>query len=1015
MMNDNNIKDYEEFLPKRDRPMTYKTKSYIIYALLSVVIVTLSILLVIFIRRKPIIPVSNNSFNFAETRVVTNQITSLAGEKKDIILEFYKNDGYFVDYELKNLNIVVENFTNSVEITEIHRGKISVQISSTKPDNYTLYININSVRLSTVINYLVKPGLPSSYNIFNFNKLSYSGVPYVYYMDLYDAYGNNIISNNSFIGCYNLDYTFRLVNEQFYSNNTKYSIENYNGTQVYAFYITYKVLTETFNFPFQISYVRENIQYNITQNASYITNLYRMIDVKNTQISFSDNSNFQIQLFDGNGIPIDFRKETEISITGDGMGCGQFSQVLTQSNLKYVDQNGSIVVKGEVLAPLYTSCQYYYIISFIDSVNLSNVIYYYKEIEIFEDLYKKNVTKLYDSIYFVLNDFSRVDLATYLRSIVDGGDLFFDYTNEIRANPDKMNAALYIVLTRIFINCRVLYYKVMDKVTLYGDIYVLNNKYQTISYASATGKEFKKVKVIVNDSNNRYYTIFIYLNENFSPLITGPEGHLEAFYFSSENVYTRLVMEETSLNFLLRISRESKVIYSNTNKVLELIQVINPSMLTNTDKLIEKIKNTLGMDIVQKYEAAVAFNKNRYFDFDVNQRLTKEYLFAAVSFVSLNTFYNKLRFLSVDLDSIKLGSARGTIDMMSPQGNLGSFNLTDKRVYESKVYCLNLETNSIVSFYTYFYFTNFNLIINSSGNFTKEFIFIPEISDGRKNNTALIQEYYQQSFNIAHEYLASKFIEIRKLYEDRDINPNGPNYDLCRDNSVKNQKILLAKFHSESGFSDQEFNTNVVTALVSKGFITKLVTNEADFYTEIENNKDQYTSVWVIPNNNEPTQSFGDLLVKFYESGKSIFLWGDNDYLYRQSNAFIKKLYGNETYYLIGNYAALNKMKSGDGKTTGTFDKFHPVGRGFVSLNEGHSVCSWNEVMPGFKTFGILNYPPDKPVIFYKEGGAVSGRILVDCGFTKMYTNYFDQNVRRYLTNAACWLGNLENDPEVEN
>jgi len=669
------------------------------------------------------------------------------------------------------------------------------------------------------------------------------------------------------------------------------------------------------------------------------------------------------------------------------------------------------VVQGEVLAPLYASCQYYYIISFIDPVSLSNVIYYYKEIEIFKDIYKKNVTKQYDSIYTVLNDFSRVDLATYLRSIVDGGDLYFDFTNDIRANADKMNSALYIVLTRIFVNCRVLYYKVMDKVTLYGDIYVLNNKYQTISYASATGKEFKKVKVVVNDSNNRYYTIFIYLNENFSPLITGPEGHLEAFYFSSDNVYSRLVMEELSLSFLLRISRENKLIYSDMTKVLELIKIINPSMLVNTDKLIEKIKNTLGIETIQRYEAAVAFNKSRYFDFEV----TKDNVFAAISFVSLNTFYNKLRFLSIDLDSIKLGSARGSIDMMNPQGNTDSFNLTDKRVYESKVYCINLETNSIVSFYTYLYFTNFNFVINSSGNFTKEFIFIPEISDGRKNNTALIQEYYQQSFNIAKEYLANKFIEIRKSFEDRNVNPDGSSYDLCRDNSVKNQKILLAKFYSESGFSDQEFNTNVVNALVTKGFTTKLVTNEADFYTEIENNKDQYTSVWIIPNGVEPSQSFGELLVKFYESGKSVFLWGDNDFFYRQSNAFIKTLLNNETYYLIGNYPALNKMKSGDGKTTGTFDKFHPVGRGFVSLNEGHTVCSWNQAFPDFKTFGMLNYPLDKPVIFYKEGGAVSGRILVDCGFTKMYTQYYDQNVRRYLMNAACWLGNLENEPDVEN
>ena len=157
---------------------------------------------------------------------------------------------------------------------------------------------------------------------------------------------------------------------------------------------------------------------------------------------------------------------------------------------------------------------------------------------------------------------------------------------------------------------------------------------------------------------------------------------------------------------------------------------------------------------------------------------------------------------------------------------------------------------------------------------------------------------------------------------------------------------------------------------------------------------------------------YAEYLMKAYESGKSIFLWGDNDPYYKQVNSFLYKFFKSNEYYLQGNYPGTQKLKSGDGSTIGTFDKFHPVGRGFVELFEGFTICSWNKPFPSFKSFAMQSISESLPFTFYLD---VETRLLLDCGFTKLFDQYFDYNTARYVANAACWLHKLENDADTSN
>ena len=51
-----------------------------------------------------------------------------------------------------------------------------------------------------------------------------------------------------------------------------------------------------------------------------------------------------------------------------------------------------------------------------------------------------------------------------------------------------------------------------------------------------------------------------------------------------------------------------------------------------------------------------------------------------------------------------------------------------------------------------------------------------------------------------------------------------------------------------------------------------------------------------------------------------------------------------------------------------------------------------------------------KPVICYADHNVTSkgGRILVDCGFTKLYCHFDTSGTARYIVNAVVWLLDLD-------
>jgi len=89
---------------------------------------------------------------------------------------------------------------------------------------------------------------------------------------------------------------------------------------------------------------------------------------------------------------------------------------------------------------------------------------------------------------------------------------------------------------------------------------------------------------------------------------------------------------------------------------------------------------------------------------------------------------------------------------------------------------------------------------------------------------------------------------------------------------------------------------------------------------------------------------------------------------------------------------------------SGKFLQNHVITTGVQQLYEGVTICYPTRVPPSFEV--LAHSTDDHPVILYAEKTKDRGRIVVDCGWTKLLSENWQKTVgtSRYVTNAVCWL-----------
>lgn len=262
-----------------------------------------------------------------------------------------------------------------------------------------------------------------------------------------------------------------------------------------------------------------------------------------------------------------------------------------------------------------------------------------------------------------------------------------------------------------------------------------------------------------------------------------------------------------------------------------------------------------------------------------------------------------------------------------------------------------------------------------------------------------------------------EFDQYGNVEFDQHGNPKGAIYDLGVDGAYKNIKLLIGKFYNGEEFTHGSFDSHVGAALREKGFNWVCTEDESEFLSKLPD----YNVAWVIGfySSDIKNKDFVEKVVSFHKSGNGLMLWEDNDSIPgKHTTAILQALFG---MTVQGNDPGQNIMEAAaDYFKPLTFSKLHPILRGIRKLYEGYTICYPDIIPPPAPIKVLATSSAGRPNIMYVnekrsvDGDILSGRVVIDCAFTKLFGEYWDTaGTARYVKNATCWLSGLSYDDEM--
>jgi len=154
-------------------------------------------------------------------------------------------------------------------------------------------------------------------------------------------------------------------------------------------------------------------------------------------------------------------------------------------------------------------------------------------------------------------------------------------------------------------------------------------------------------------------------------------------------------------------------------------------------------------------------------------------------------------------------------------------------------------------------------------------------------------------------------------------------------------------------------------------------------------------------------------LVKFHDVGKGIFAWADNAPFFYEANLLFEKIL--PTVKLIASTPG-NKILQPQSVTAtselpnkGHFAR-HLITTGLVNLFEGVTICYPDKTYLSVPNMTVIGQSTDNHTCFFCTEEPGKGRLMVDCGYTKLYGANWGKTAgtERYVLNCAVWLLGLE-------
>jgi len=241
--------------------------------------------------------------------------------------------------------------------------------------------------------------------------------------------------------------------------------------------------------------------------------------------------------------------------------------------------------------------------------------------------------------------------------------------------------------------------------------------------------------------------------------------------------------------------------------------------------------------------------------------------------------------------------------------------------------------------------------------------------------------------------------EVKKVKVDVDHHGNaeGNQYDLAVDGAFEGETVAVLHLYTGEGF---DFSLPKA-ALEEKGFSVYRWINGPPSAEELEEKLKKTCQLWIISSHvRKLNEKHLKVIKKFFDSGKGVYIWGDNEPYYADANYVSEHLLGVK---MLGNLPG-NKVVGLDNKDRKT------------GLTPGHLITTGLEyVYEGITIATIQNNSTLTPLIYGHESNLVTAtyeqngkRAILDGGFTRLYIAWDNAGTGRYVKNAAAWLVNYE-------
>ena len=264
----------------------------------------------------------------------------------------------------------------------------------------------------------------------------------------------------------------------------------------------------------------------------------------------------------------------------------------------------------------------------------------------------------------------------------------------------------------------------------------------------------------------------------------------------------------------------------------------------------------------------------------------------------------------------------------------------------------------------------------------------PDLGGGRSNN-----------LDRRSDDKLAKTQKPAQIARDNYGNAQGTSYDLAIDGAFDGQTIVIVDYYS---FQYSQDFSGPKNAVKEKGF-SMLRYNQAPPIEEFTRLLEKANQFWLISSCDNTVHLSAEhqkLIKLFFEEGRGVYLWGDNDPCNADADAMAKMLVdARVTGDLPGDQTV--KISTGSGKPGMVKD--HLLSTGVETVYEGVTVAT-------VKPAGAMT-----PVIWGSAGNLVTAayekhgrRLIVDGGFTRLSYKWDTAGTGRYIKNAAAWLANWE-------